>query len=178
MKVIFLDIDGVLNSNRYYLNCIKANFKKAPRDDFGQLFDPLSEMLLNALIDKTGAKVVISSTWRGDGEDAMKKMWKHRNMSGEVIAITPCFRGELGNISVPRGLEIKWYYENVFKYRHWNWDGEEVRKAIEESLISHYVIIDDDSDMLYEQRNNFVKCENLYGFRKREFNKAMKILNK
>lgn len=48
MKVVFLDIDGVLNS-------AKTNFHR---------IDPELVSHLNWLLDQSGAKVVVSSTWR------------------------------------------------------------------------------------------------------------------
>lgn len=48
MKVLFLDIDGVLNNARI----------QSPR------IDPGAIQLLNYVLDQTGAKVVVSSMWR------------------------------------------------------------------------------------------------------------------
>lgn len=183
IKVIFLDIDGVLNSGRYF----KAHtFKELneQHDDYGQGFDELSKSLLNKLIDVTGAKVVISSSWRGAGFDAMKNMWVDRKMSGEVIGITPHFYESLKpknypdshSVSVPRGCEIEWYYENIFNFVHWNWDGPYVQERKALCTLDTYIILDDDSDMLYSQRNNFVHCDNANGFTQEEYDKAYQIL--
>jgi hypothetical protein len=177
-KALFLDIDGVLNSNRYYISLPKEDREKS-YDEYGDKFDPLSKSLLNKLILRTGAKVVISSVWRGAGLDVMQRMWIDREMEGEVIGITPNFRnyrsGEY-SVTIPRGLEIEWYYENVFKFRHWTYDSEYVRDEKEKCVLDTYVILDDDSDMLYSQRNNFVKCNNLFGFTQKEYEKAYLIL--
>jgi HAD domain in Swiss Army Knife RNA repair proteins len=55
MKIIFLDIDGVLNS------------KKTPNPrKFPYVVDPKLLRLLVGLIEKTDAKIVLSSTWRLD----------------------------------------------------------------------------------------------------------------
>jgi hypothetical protein len=55
VKVIFLDIDGVLNC------------KKTPNPrDFPYIVDPKLLKRLHRLIRRTGAKVVLSSTWRYD----------------------------------------------------------------------------------------------------------------
>lgn len=77
MKVIFLDIDGVLN------------VYPQGRDEFGSLFHKHFEDNLRLVIEKTNAKIVISSTWRYSGLKVMKDMWKQRNLPGEVIDITP-----------------------------------------------------------------------------------------
>jgi hypothetical protein len=55
MKIIFLDIDGVLN-------CSKT---PNPRD-FPYIVDQKLLARFKKLLDRTGAKVVLSSTWRCD----------------------------------------------------------------------------------------------------------------
>lgn len=55
MKVVFLDIDGVLN-------CSKT---KNPRK-FPYVVDPKLLARLNKLLERTAAKVVLSSSWRLD----------------------------------------------------------------------------------------------------------------
>jgi hypothetical protein len=55
MKIIFLDIDGVLN----------CNHTRNPRK-FPFIVDPTLLKRLNRLLQMTGAKVVLSSNWRYD----------------------------------------------------------------------------------------------------------------
>ena len=54
-KVIFLDIDGVMNS-----------VNTRPQDPRGLIdfLDPRNVSVLNAIVEATGAVVVVSSTWR------------------------------------------------------------------------------------------------------------------
>jgi len=101
-KVIFLDIDGVLN---VYCQDI---------DEFGCTFHKHFEDNLKWIIDETNAKIVISSTWRLSGLSVMKEMWKERGLAGEVIDITPNLTyGEGLLTSTPRGKEIKaWLKDN------------------------------------------------------------------
>ena len=54
LKVIFLDFDGVLNSAKYLLGC----------GDFGMAIDPTRMVLLRRIVDATGAKIVLSTSWR------------------------------------------------------------------------------------------------------------------
>ena len=54
MKVVFLDFDGVLNSERYVRNC----------GEYGVIIDPSRMQLLKQIIDATGAKIVLSTSWR------------------------------------------------------------------------------------------------------------------
>jgi hypothetical protein len=45
---------------------------------------------IRSIIDKTTTKeAVISSSWRTDGLDIMKDLWKYRDLPGEVIDVTP-----------------------------------------------------------------------------------------
>lgn len=152
-KIIFLDIDGVLN-------VMSQEF-----DDYGQLFNPIFVKNLADIIEKTNAKLVISSTWRYSGLKQMVNMWKYRNLPGEIIGITPDLYKD-----VDRGDEIKaWLEKNIDK-------------------VDNYCIIDDDEDMLTEQLNNFVKtsgnidhpdCDDIgYGLTKICSEKVIEILNK
>ena len=57
MKIIFLDIDGVLNS----IGWVERTKGTAYED---KEIDPSKVRLLKQIIDKTDAKIVLSSTWR------------------------------------------------------------------------------------------------------------------
>ena len=88
-------------------------------------------------------------------------------MKGEIIDITPSFRGFIDGYSTPRGVEIDvWLKSRGFQ--HINWSSEEQKKVMEQSGIEGYLIIDDDSDMLYSQRSNFLQVHpsprNKFGF--------------
>lgn len=157
MKVIFLDIDGVLN-----VYCQGT-------DEYGCLFHKHFEDNLKWIIEETKAKIVISSSWRLSGLIAMQETWLHRKLAGEIIDITPNLTyGEGLNTSTPRGKEIEMWLKN--------------------NAVSNYVIIDDDSDMLPEQKNNFVQTANNidhedcvdigYGLTRKCSEKAINILNK
>ena len=160
MKVIFLDIDGVLN-----VYC-------QSRDKYGCNFHQHLIDNLQTLIDATDAKIVISSSWRVDGLDRMQSMWIDRKLPGTVIDITPdlyfTYSDARGDDNYSRGDEIKLWLDN-------NPD------------ITNYVILDDDNDMLPDQMDRFVQTNhNLkhpdcvdrgYGLTKICTDKAIKILN-
>lgn len=163
-KIIFLDIDGVLN------------VMMPDVDYFGQCFHKHFEDNLKWIIDNTGAKIVISSTWRMDGLDRMREMWKYRNLAGEVIDITPTVVDV-----VERGTCE--FYDLVDR-------GYEIQQWIDDhkDQIESYCIIDDDNDMLPSQQNNFVRtsdnidhpdCVDIgYGLTRKCAEKVIKILNK
>ena len=162
MKIIFCDIDGVLNV------CY------GQRDEFGQLFHPHFVDNLKWIIDTTGAKIVISSSWRHSGLSEMKRMWDHRNLPGDVIDIT-CDCAQVvdnGNCE---------FYDLVER-------GHEIQEWLNAHEVENFVILDDDNDVLESQRGNFVRCANNrdhedcvdigYGLTKKCAEKAIEILLK
>jgi len=122
MKVLFLDIDGVLNTGDN--SCAHTFSKIESRDIYGPLFDRRCVMFLEGIVSKTGCKIVISSTWRKDGLSKLRSMWRDRDLPGEVIGVTDV-------LNMQRGDEIQQYLN-------------------EHDDIESYVIIDDDDDMLWE----------------------------
>lgn len=172
MKVIFLDIDGVLN------------LRNRTRDKFGSLFHKKWQDNFNSIIEETDAKIVISSTWRSDGLEVMKKMWKQRKLKGEVIDITPFFYHK--DFNVPRGCEIDFWLKEKGRFQRINWCKDTQMEYLNKSLVKNYIILDDDSDMLYKQREHFIKTSNQwdckdaiegYGLTKKATESAIKVLN-
>jgi hypothetical protein len=184
MKIIFLDIDGVLNCENAYRSgeCKYVEWVDRNEEvDHHQSFCSWSRQWLNKLIEETGAKIVISSTWRSSGIEWMRDVWKFEKMSGEIIGITPNFRGDINGYTIPRGCEIeKWLKDNDFY--HVNWSQEAQENVIDKSGIENYIIIDDDSDMLYGQRKHFVHVlpspRNKDGFTEEHYNLGLEILSK
>jgi hypothetical protein len=183
MKIIFLDIDGVLNCEEAYRSgaCEYTEWIwEDGRKDHYQRFCSWSKDLLNNLIDETGAKIVISSTWRHSGIEFMRKVWEMEEMSGEIIGITPSMRTE--GIHIPRGMEIEYYLKEDLKFSHISWDKESQRDYMKKSGVDNYIIIDDDSDMLYKQRNHFVHVlpspRNKLGFNEKYYAQALDKLSK
>jgi hypothetical protein len=185
MKIIFLDIDGVLNCETGYksgeCNYVKWKWDDGT-DDHHQSFYSKSKGLLNKLIEETGAKIVISSTWRSFGIDFMKKVWEIEGMKGDIIGVTPNFRGDIDGYTIPRGCEIDYYIKNDLDFGHINWSKEKQQEYMDKSGVENYIIIDDDSDMLYNQRNHFVHVlpspRNRDGFNEKYYKEALKKLSK
>ena len=99
MKVIFLDIDGVLNSDEYLDRIKNLDIKGIERE-----IDVEKIKLLKKAIDETGAKVVLSSSWRYTrNAQYLKELLSNY---GIYAAVTPFIQNE-------RGLEIKqWLSDN------------------------------------------------------------------
>ncbi len=161
MKVIFLDIDGVLN------------VMHRERDEFGAIFHQNFVDNLETVINETGAKIIISSSWRHGGLQRMIDMWEFRGLPGQVIGITPDLWGE---------IEGEDFYEKLQR-------GHEIQSVLDRTPeITSYVIFDDDDDMLPSQKGNFVMCSNNinhpdcvdigYGLTKECAKMAIRILNR
>lgn len=183
MKIIFLDIDGVLNCETAYRSgeCKYVEWTyPSGEEDHHQSFYSRSKNLLNCLIEETGAKIVISSTWRHSGLEFMKRVWEIEGMSGEIIGITPSLRSK--NFSIPRGCEIEYYLQKELNFSHINWSVSTQQEYIDKSGVENYIIIDDDSDMLYGQRNHFVHLlpspRNKNGFDYEHYKDALNKLSK
>lgn len=88
MKIIFLDFDGVMDTTYY---CQYAAVHGLPESDkYGVLFDPECVRCLGKIIDRTGADIVISSTWKDFMDySQILEMWKDRELPGFVTDTTP-----------------------------------------------------------------------------------------
>lgn len=128
MKVLFLDIDGVLNSREWYLRNkenIITNSGFMYRHD--EELDPKACALVNELCESENLKIVISSTWRKFHTlKEISDMFASRGLFGHIIGSTPQLRGGY------RGQEVdEWLYDNPGVTKH--------------------VILDDDGDFKPEQ---------------------------
>ena len=188
MKIIFLDIDGVLNcENGYkggYCKYAELTVDNEDEKDHYQQFYPPAKKFLNKLIDETDAKIVISSTWRISGIQFMRRVWKNEGMSGEIIDVTPSFRNlsiDEHYRSLPRGLEIDYWLKRK-NFSQIFWSKKLQQEYIDKSEIENFIIIDDDSDMLYNQRDHFIHVKpsprNLDGFNEENYDQAISVLSK
>ncbi len=170
MKIIFLDIDGVLNNTSWFKSR-EACVSTATRMEYDlSNIDPNSVIILNEIINATEAKVVISSTWRKTNSvKYLQELLEKKGFTGEIIDKTGVlyFRGIEGyNYSVPRGCEIKAWLE--------------INKGILGDKISKvkYAILDDDSDMLYWQRENYFRVDPYCGLTSNVAYRVINFLNK
>lgn len=100
MNIIFLDIDGVLNSYAYY-------------KETGNDLNLKSVDILSQIYHKFNCKIVLSSTWRelkDIYEESAQKMWKHlvdtlSKYNMEIYDITPTIKNN-------RPLEIATWLQN------------------------------------------------------------------
>jgi hydroxymethylpyrimidine pyrophosphatase-like HAD family hydrolase len=148
IKVLFLDIDGVLNTDRQQwhcqMNCI------TPIDEFGYEFDHKAVDNLATILEETGAEIVISSSWKFLGLQTLQKMWEDRKLPGTILDITPDGKS--------KGWEIdEWLMEC-------------------ESQVNRYAIIDDENDILPKQLNHFVQTNSQFGITCKDAERVITIL--
>ena len=86
-KLVFLDFDGVLNSSEFAAHQYRNN--ESAQDRMGlDLFDPNAVECINRIVDATGAKIVVTSSWRYLGLTKLQKLWKERGLHGEIVGMT------------------------------------------------------------------------------------------
>lgn len=150
MKIAFLDIDGVINSEDYAV--YRYETKQFNKDQF---IDERAVAFLNYLIDQTEAKVVLSSSWRGSFDETLERL-KVAGFKYDFFDKTPYLE------SRHRGSEIQAWIDNYEK---------------DHEPLESYVIIDDDNDILEDQEKNFVQCNFIHGLTSVDCYKAIGILN-
>jgi hypothetical protein len=177
IKILILDIDGVFKTENG-LKTLSDNFTKPSellkKDEYDYPFCPDSIKALNEIIDATGAKIVISSTWRGRGVDELQKIWKRKGMKGEIIDVTPYSKSRI------RGKEVEsWLHSKGYYYPESYWSSQHCEEAREKCNIETYCIVDDDWDFFILQEPHYVNTPAYYGLAGEGIKeKIIEILNK
>ncbi len=82
LLVIFLDIDGVLNTRGF--------LEGREESEWSEQIDPRAVARLDALARRSGAKVVISSSWRCYLPVArIEEILRAQGFTGEILGATP-----------------------------------------------------------------------------------------
>lgn len=124
-RVIFLDIDGVLNSREWFAK--RGSFDGRELDQI----DPDAVARVQRIVDATDARIVVSSTWRLLHSLVDLRGWLQiKGLRGRIIGKTP----EGSKHGYERGYEIHEWLTRAGLYP---------RKP------SGIVILDDDSDMVH-----------------------------
>jgi hypothetical protein len=170
-KYLFLDIDGVLNHDEWFES---DGYKQHQQNWRVSMFDPKCVERVNTILRETGAKLVVSSSWRGMSD------------------LEEIFEG----VGLPTEFDVTPYADKIYsKYEYHEdsevfWRGSEIKYFLERHPHSSYVILDDDRDMLEEQLPCFINTcgdriyhKELYlknqgsGLTDKCMNEAIKILN-
>ena len=133
-RVIFLDIDGVLAPIRQW-------------DRYGDL-DPACIHVLNEIVTRGGADVVVSSTWRyGKTVAELQEILEAAGFTGRVLDKTPIGAGR----------------------------GEEIAAWLAEHAVAGYVIVDDHVDM-GELRTHLILTHPAHGLQPADAPRAIATL--
>ena len=170
-KVIFLDVDGVLNSSRTLYEDISLE------DD---LISNLKE-----LVDKTGAKIILSSSWRLSTE-AVATLMDRLDKFGLAISGITCDGVDLDWLEkyefdvTKKYLDTKFDYDENRQIKITHDRGAEIFKWLHDHDDCAYVILDDEIEDIKPYFNESVIVKTLYktGLTKEDVKKAIQILNK
>lgn len=150
LKVVFLDFDGVLNSEKYVKTC----------GEYGVIIDPTKMALLKQITDATDAKIILSTSWR--------EHWDDEPRNCDNIGI------EINNIFGQYGLHILGKTPILNSCRE-----DEISEWLKiNPQVANFVVFDDrflDSEII---REHFVKTSGYSrGLDETSVDKAIEILN-
>ena len=170
-KYLFLDIDGVLNHDGWFDS---EYYKKHQENWQKSMFDPECVARVNRILEATGARLVVSSSWRS------------------MTDLKEIFEG----VGLPTDFDITPHADMIYSREEYAydspvfWRGNEIKYYLDRHPAGNYVILDDDTDMLDEQLEHFIQTcgdkihtTNLYisnegsGLTDKVMNKAIEILN-
>ncbi len=163
MKIIFLDVDGVLNS---CLWCEEERVRRkasGEREMFLRGMDPVAVARLNEIIALTGADVVISSSWRIlNTRIQMCDHLKAAGFKGRVLGMTPrTFQITEGGPWSKRGEEIQ------------RWLDEEGSSRFD---VESFIILDDSGDMAHLM-DRLILTSDVDGLQAEHVEQAVAMLN-
>ncbi len=152
VKYIFLDFDGVLNTEQYQAQLALEG--KPAKDEYGPLFDPKAVARLSEIVESTKAKIFVISSWSEVlGKDKILEMWEKRGLPGKIRVVF-----------VPD--------EKCLSMSQW------IKACLNRETFLPYVILDDESQFLPEQEEYLIKVSPVTGISKENIEQAISILNR
>ena len=145
-KILFLDIDGVLNSKFFY----KYIFR---HEEGGSRLDPYCVILVKKLVDEFSLKIVISSTWRDGAVERLSKELNQNDLVNHLHEdwLTPVVRPAC------RGKEIDLWLES-------------------HPEVSEYLILDDNHNLFDHHLDRFVQTSAFMGMVQESYHQARNLL--
>lgn len=137
LKVLFLDIDGVLNTPKT-LGRFGFNF-----------VDNILVALVARIVNETGCKIVLSSSWRVDEKD---RTIATRELAQQGLTIHSCTP-----VLPPRKPEN----DNWDEWEGWVKRHEEIRAWLDRNEVDRFAILDDDADACIE--GSFFRTDENFG---------------
>lgn len=173
LRVIFLDIDGVLNSS-------KSNAKTGD----SRILGTHHVGVLNYIVEKTGAVLVISSVHRKmKSIVGFQRYLDEQGVHADVLDLTPVIVHQTKKPDAPEREEGEWSFGDYdFKDAK---RGEEIQKWLDDFRAVYpkrkvqFVILDDDRDMLHLMDHLVLtrdKEDNITGLLMKHVEPAVKLL--
>lgn len=163
MKIIFLDVDGVLNSEDDLMI-----YREKNNINHCILYEEVEDRplkLLKEIVDKTSAKIVVSSSWRigciRSGRESVfgsglytKLESRLKDWGMSIYDITP---------SLSSGTKR----------------GDEIREWLSKNPTDNFIILDDDSDMCeFLNTEHFIKTTYKHGLTEGLKDRAIEVLSR
>lgn len=169
MNIIFLDVDGVLNSMAYFKH-LRSNGKKLHKKDEYNDISEYHLKMLSKIYEECSAKIVLTSTWRELSDSKNKRCYKmYEYLVNSLMKYNMEIISKTRVIGMDRPKEIFDWLSN-------REDKEDIK----------FVILDDDFSKenydLYNLGDNLVEtkyfCDRLEdgGLQEMHVDKAIKIL--
>ena len=170
MNIIFLDIDGVLNTFHFGLKDFKNKYGGF------LIIDPQKVEILKEICDLTNSKVVLSTGWKFIIDDELKPLDKDGEFLLEVFQKYDIpLIGK--TITIPKDLG------QGKKTKYWK-EYEIIDYLKNHSEVSHFCIVDDETNGLESlldylvKTNDYQESEEDEGITKKHFDSISKVLKK
>lgn len=147
-KILFLDFDGVITTYKS-----------------GWTFDENKLKLLDIILQETQCKIVISSSWRSSTLEETLESLHFLPFIDKVVGVTPILEG----IPIKQG---DWEFDTPYRGLEINAYLNSLEKEV------NYVILDDDTDFLWTQKDHLVHTNSYGGLTMDDVHEAIRILNK
>jgi HAD domain in Swiss Army Knife RNA repair proteins len=186
MRIVFLDMDGVVNSARHFEVDSKTAYRKAKgtakvkpiygssQRNFINMIFPDTVDLLNEIYEKTECKFVLSSSWRQAWSvEKVQEMLEYHGFIGKLIDRTP---DNIGNEVRERLGDVEHANHRGHEIQAWL-DADENKEwgAIPHVPVKSFVILDDGSDMVH-LKHRLVQTSWTRGLEPEHAKKAIELL--
>jgi hypothetical protein len=141
---IFLDLDGVLATNKQYMMNRKKFQDKNPLAKDIRIpypFDSKCVKVFNEILDATGADIVLSSDWREHFSlEDIDKIFKFNGVNKSPVDITISELASFGNQTMNRAFQIGEYAQrnNITNY-----------VVIDDLNVGKYMVITNEEDKFF-----------------------------
>ena len=163
MKVIFLDVDGVLNSKDDLMI-----YREKNNIDHCILYAEVEDRplkLLKEIVDKTSAKIVVSSSWRIGCERSGKESIFGNKLFIKLESRLKDYDMDIYDITPSLGTRTQ--------------RGDEIREWLSKNPTDNFIILDDDSDMCeFLNTEHFIKTTYKHGLTEELKDRAIEVLNR